>query len=250
MINSSGTVSPGYLTTINNPGVSQSNSLLCPTYSNITGGTTQSSMESCTYQGSFLSCGVTDTSVTIGTNAACTQTTALLSPYITCNGLSSTTSPFPGHSGFWVPTATRLEEAKSARFSIDEFAGLHENWDGYGAAAISDQVCQNARHFVDMVEATPFGIPAPDISPKPTGTISFEWEAPRAEAYFEIGNTRYSGFIKTDQAEAFFFQGHTDFLDYQIPTLIQSGIAGPPPTSAPTITEIHTQTPWHERLAA
>ncbi|HTV46162.1 MAG TPA: hypothetical protein VMF05_12680 [Stellaceae bacterium] len=150
---------------------------------------------------------------------------------------------------YWVPTATRLEEAKSIRFSIDQFATLNANWDGYGASPIAEPARENARHFVDMIEATPFGLPAPDVSPTPAGTISFEWEAPHAEAYLEIGNTRYSGFIKFDQEQQpFLLQGHADSMDQQIVTLIQTAIAGPPTTSAPTITEMQTQ--WHERLAA
>ena len=45
----------------------------------------------------------------------------------------------------------------------------------------------NALRFVNLIEAAPSGLPAPEICPKPNGTISFEWETPRVEAYIEIG---------------------------------------------------------------
>ena len=104
--------------------------------------------------------------------------------------------------------ATRFEEAKSARNSIEEFSTLTANWDGYGASPISHMACANARYFVDLIEATPFGLPPPDVAPTPVGTISFEWEAPHAEAYVEIGNSRYSGFIKVrDEEKAIYLEG-------------------------------------------
>jgi hypothetical protein len=150
-----------------------------------------------------------------------------------------------------VPAVTWLDELKSARHSINEFALLQENWDGYGASPISDQVRQHAHHFINEIEAAPFEVPVPEVSPKPTGTISFGWEAPHAEVYIEIGNTRYSGFVKTEQQKPVFLQGHADSMDQQIVALIQSVIAAAPPSSAPTITEIRPQSQWwHERLAA
>jgi hypothetical protein len=147
------------------------------------------------------------------------------------------------------PTATQLEETKVARKSIDAFRTLRENWDGYGAAAISPIACDNARYFIDLIEAAPFGLPAPELSPTPAGTISFEWEGSHAEAYLEIGNTRYSGFIKIDyEQEPAFLQGYVECMDHQIIRSIRIAIAQPLTTSAPAITEI--QTAWHEQLLA
>jgi hypothetical protein len=151
---------------------------------------------------------------------------------------------------YWMPTATRFEEAKSTRHSIDAFALLRENWDGYGASPISDQARENAHHFIDVIEAAPFGMSAPEVSPQPSGTISFEWEMPYAEVYLEIGNTLYSGFIKTEDEEPLFLQGYADSMDQQIVALIQNAIAGPSAYSVPTITEIRTAPQWHDLLAA
>jgi hypothetical protein len=147
-----------------------------------------------------------------------------------------------------VPTATRIEQAKSARLIIEELAKLNENWDGYGAASISQQTRDNALRFINLIEAAPYGVPAPEICPKPNGTISFEWETPRTEAYLEIGNTRFSGFITTDQLPPAFFEGHADSMDLQIVALVRRAVSLAP-THPASITEIYTPTPKHEHLA-
>jgi hypothetical protein len=145
-------------------------------------------------------------------------------------------------------TATRFEESKSGRVIIKDFATLADNWDGYGASPISKRIRDNALRFVDVIEGAPFSIPRPGISPKPTGTISFEWETPRVEAYLEIGNTRYSGFLKANQQQPTFLEGRADFLDQQVLTLIHRALS----FSAQSIpvTEIRTWALWHELLAA
>ena len=79
-------------------------------------------------------------------------------------------------TSIFVPVATRIEQAKLARLAIKELADLKENWDGYGAAPISEQTRDNALRFVNLIEAAPYGLPAPEICPNPNGTISFEWE--------------------------------------------------------------------------
>jgi hypothetical protein len=151
---------------------------------------------------------------------------------------------------YLAPTATRLEETKSAQHSIEEFGKLNENWDGYGASSISTQARDNATRFITIFDAAPFTMPLPDVFPQPSGTISFEWETPSAEVYLEIGNTLYSGFIKTDDDQTFFLQGQADSLDQQIVALMHGAIAGPSAYSAPTITEIRTQPQRYEQLAA
>jgi hypothetical protein len=104
--------------------------------------------------------------------------------------------------------------------------------------------------LIDIIEIAPFNMPAAEIFPQPSGTISFEWETPFEEMYLEIGNTLYSGFIKTDDEQAILLEGPADSLDQQIVALMHGAIAGPSAYSAPTITEIHAQPQWYERLAA
>lgn len=88
---------------------------------------------------------------------------------------------------------------------MDTFADLHnvvalfgrldEDWDGYGASAISDMACKNADRFIALMETSIPLIPTPEIAPMPNGTVMFEWETPDVEVCIEIGNTLYSGFI-------------------------------------------------------
>jgi hypothetical protein len=157
------------------------------------------------------------------------------------------TSLFPDPTdtfSYWPSTAMRLEEAKTARNLLEEFIALKQNWDGYGASPISDEARGHARRFVDMIEAAPGAPPMPEISPMPSGTISFEWETPRVHAYLEIGSTLYSGFIKTEQGPLL-LQGSADYLDQHIVSLIQRAISAPVSLSAP-ITEIHRQVPQYD----
>lgn len=153
-----------------------------------------------------------------------------------------------GFSDSLVPIAARLEEIKSARHNIEEMACLKENWDGYGASSISPQARDNALYLISLIEAVPYGVPIPEISPTPNGTISFEWETSHAGAYIEIGNTRYSGFITTGQQQTAFFEGQADSLDPQIIVLVQRAMSLAPAHPA-SITEIYTQTSKHEHLA-
>jgi hypothetical protein len=149
---------------------------------------------------------------------------------------------------YWPSMAMRIEEAKAVRNSLAEFATLRQNWDGYGASPISREACAHARRFIDMIEAAPGGLPIPDISPMPSGTISFEWETPDAHAYLEVGNTAYSGFIKTEQGP-FLLQGVADYLDQQVISLIQRGVCESVPITA-SVSDIYTQVPQYDRLAA
>ena len=153
-----------------------------------------------------------------------------------------------GVTSHFVPAATRIEQAKSARLSIKELADLRENWDGYGAAPISEQTRDNALRFVNLIEAAPYGLPAPEICPKPNGTISFEWETPRVEAYLEIGNTRYSGFVSIDHQPAALLEGYAESMDQQIVAVVHTAMSLTPAHPA-SITEIHSTAQKHEHLA-
>lgn len=107
---------------------------------------------------------------------------------------------------------TVQEWFESARAAIEEFGALKENWDGYGAASISYAARDNAIQFVRAIETAPFTMPPPEIRPQPSGTILFEWETPQAEAYLEIGDTRYSGFVKPTEKQPTFLEGDASEL--------------------------------------
>lgn len=48
----------------------------------------------------------------------------------------------------------------------------HPNWDGYGAAPVSERTFLSACEFL---EALPLGTPAPSIGAEPDGHITLEW---------------------------------------------------------------------------
>lgn len=158
----------------------------------------------------------------------------------------------PTEGAYFLPfTAQRIENAKTARESINELGSLQDNWDGYGASSISDQARRHALLFIDMIEAAPSGVPIPDVSPTPSGTVAFEWETHDGQAYLEIGNTRYSGYIKLDRQAPTFIYGQVDYLlfDQPIVASIQRAISAPA-TPSPPVTEIHAPAPRYELVAA
>jgi hypothetical protein len=163
------------------------------------------------------------------------------------------TGVYPSTEGvYFLPfTAQRIENAKTARESINELGSLQDNWDGYGASPISDQARRHASLFIDMIEAAPSGVPIPEVSPTPSGTIAFEWETHDGQAYLEIGNTRYSGYIKLDRQAPTFIHGQVDYLLFNQPIIasIQRAISAPA-TPSPPVTEIHAQAPRYELVVA
>ena len=48
-----------------------------------------------------------------------------------------------------------------------------DNWDGYGATALSPAAYGHARTFLESLPTT---VPVPDVVPEPDGEIAFEWE--------------------------------------------------------------------------
>jgi hypothetical protein len=117
--------------------------------------------------------------------------------------------------------------------------------------SISDQARRHASLFIDMIEAAPSGVPIPEVSPTPSGTVAFEWETHDGQAYLEIGNTRYSGYIKLDRQAPTFINGQVDYLlfDQPIVASIQRAISAPA-TPSPPVTEIYAQAPRYELVAS
>ena len=76
---------------------------------------------------------------------------------------------------------------------INRLGLLEEDWDGYGGMPVSVETQRNA---INAIESFPDDLPMPEIDPNPNGTISFDWTSPLASAYLEIGNTRFSFYVK------------------------------------------------------
>ena len=165
----------------------------------------------------------------------------------------------PGSNYFWwawftqsdaaLSAAAKIESCRSARSIIDELGDLEQDWDGYGALPISERARNNARRFIEILEAAPLDLSAPDISPRSSGTISMEWETGDAEAYLEIGNTRFSGYVKASGQDAVYLQGSADAIDQNIIALIHEGVA-PAGLWLDPIAEICIPDFYEEKLAA
>ena len=92
-----------------------------------------------------------------------------------------------------IPHPFRGAELDAAIAAVDEFAAMKENWDGYGAARIAEAASNNAKSALSRL----LGVtPCPDLSPNPNGTISMEWEGESGYAVLEVGNSRYSFYMK------------------------------------------------------
>jgi hypothetical protein len=136
-----------------------------------------------------------------------------------------------------------------AKDTIRGFGALGENWDGYGGAAISKTVTTNAAAIMDLVQASPVILPVPEISPNPNGTIALEWETPNGEAYIEIGNSRYGGYISARHLPPVDFGGEVEAADPAIFESIYEYLF-PPHKLQATISDIRMQEPEFGRLAA
>jgi hypothetical protein len=102
-----------------------------------------------------------------------------------------------------LPNVTRpcLDAAQSV---MEAIGTLGANWDGYGARPISSAVCTNAQRFL---AASSLAMPNPEITPTSNGTLNFEWESHDADAYLEIGRTRYSGHVQPRHGDTVYLNG-------------------------------------------
>jgi hypothetical protein len=92
-----------------------------------------------------------------------------------------------------------------ARSVIDAIENLEADWDGYGATPISSAVCVNAKSFLAVSRAGK--MLNPDITPTSNGTLNFEWSSNNADAYLEIGRTRFSGHIQSKRGSTVYLSG-------------------------------------------
>ena len=99
--------------------------------------------------------------------------------------------------------ATRAELVASLA-TVEGFVAMAEGWDGYGAARVAEATAANAKKALETLLAV---TPCPDLSPNPNGTISLEWESESGYAVLEIGNSRFSFYIKVGTYRAYSVAG-------------------------------------------
>ena len=67
-----------------------------------------------------------------------------------------------------------------------------DNWDGYGATAVSDLTLRNALEFLNSL---PNSSLPDDVSPEPDGELSFEWYGSPSWVFaVSVGDQRYLSF--------------------------------------------------------
>jgi len=115
----------------------------------------------------------------------------------------------------------RFAEYAVARNSVEQMAFEEENWDGYGAFPVTFQTKTNAK--VALIQLEP-GAPAPQVTPNPNGTFSFEWETNHGTAHLEIGRTRYSFYVKPIVGQPYFARGHVNQIDATLGMRVDEGL--------------------------
>ena len=138
-------------------------------------------------------------------------------------------------------TLARVEEMNILT-SLAEFSRMPANWDGYGALPIDSETIGNCRVALPKLLRR---APAPDLAPKPNGTVSFEWSSNSGEAHLEIGKRRFSFFVKSSVGEAILLEGGASDVPVELGTLI-AAIVFPPMRSVAAITKLE-YTAGHDR---
>jgi hypothetical protein len=122
-------------------------------------------------------------------------------------------------------------EVSQAKRALESIAELDDDWDGYGAKLVSRIVRLNAWHALDHFLGS--GL-VPDITPNPNGTVSFDWNVAGARSHFEVGKTRYSMFVETQDGTTRFLQGEAGSLSADLISALASTVQGPNPTQSVT----------------
>jgi hypothetical protein len=100
----------------------------------------------------------------------------------------------------------------AAQQVIDDISKLLFDWDGYGGLPTNAESLSFARNFI---ASAPMAMASPEISPNSYGTISLEWQTDLAEAYLDIGRTRYSGHIRPKYGNTIYLEGKSENLGYE-----------------------------------
>jgi hypothetical protein len=121
-------------------------------------------------------------------------------------------------------------EFTAARQAIDQ-AYSRPNWDGDGALPIREETKKNALTVLKQLEIATC---APEITPNPNGTLSFEWETAKGFGHLEIGRTRYSFCVQPRNGSPTLDSGDVSDMDISVGWVVD-GLLFPkqiPPVSA------------------
>jgi hypothetical protein len=86
-----------------------------------------------------------------------------------------------------------LREVEDMLLPIRE---LRTGWHGPRSIEISEEVVE--RTYKLASRAALAGLPVPEVTPNPHGTITLEWEAPSASLSLEVGRSKAAGYLRTE----------------------------------------------------
>ncbi len=141
-------------------------------------------------------------------------------------------SPYVSYTLYKHKGAMRAE-IPIAEARVTDIEAMDANWDGYGAIKISSETAKNTKNIIANLCAF---TPIPDITPNPNGTVSLEWETTEGFAHLEIGQTKYSFYIKLRSGKAILADGSTKKIEANIGKLIAEMLY--PSRGSETITKI------------
>lgn len=113
-------------------------------------------------------------------------------------------------------------ETELAKQSLAQIAELEDDWDGYGASAVSKSVRMNAWEALRHFEAAGA---IPEISPLSNGIIAFDWQSNGVRGHFEIGRTKYSMYITGTDGATRYFNGSAHGVTNEARDALASALA-------------------------
>jgi hypothetical protein len=108
--------------------------------------------------------------------------------------------------------AYAMAEFDAARHAVRQ-AFAQPNWDRYGALPIREETKNNALGVLNQLEVSTC---APEITPNPNGTVSFEWETNQGFGQLEIGRTRYSFCVQPHYGPPILDSGDAREIDHSL----------------------------------
>jgi hypothetical protein len=123
---------------------------------------------------------------------------------------------------------SRLADFAASKEMLNQVSLREPNWDGDGALPISPETNSNALAALRIFETV---VPAPEITPNPNGTLSFEWETDAGVGYLEIGRTRYSFYVKPIGGPAILHDGTTENVSSTLGMLVDDLLYEKPQTA-------------------
>ena len=104
-------------------------------------------------------------------------------------------------------------ESKFAYDNVYALAEMPDDWDGYGAPAFQSSTIENS---LGAIRGLLNIAPAPEITPNPNGTVSFERETSSGVSHLEIGEKKFSFYLLKESQHKFIMDGYCNQADFHL----------------------------------